>query len=119
VLAISTDSAYAHKVFTEVSPSLEKVMYPLVSDRTQEISKVYKVLNEKTGAAFRATIIIDPDGVIVSKLINPSEVGRNVYEILRLLQGIQYSRETGKVVPANWIPGNPGISRDANLLGKI
>jgi NADH-dependent peroxiredoxin subunit C len=119
VLAISTDSVYAHKVFTEVSPSLASVLYPLVSDRTQKISKAYNVLNEKTGAAFRATIIIDPEGIIVSKLINPSEVGRNVYEILRILQGIQYNRETGEAIPANWIPGNPGIIRDADMWGKI
>jgi NADH-dependent peroxiredoxin subunit C len=119
VLAISTDSVYAHKVFTEVSPSVANVMYPLVSDRTHNITRAYRVLNEKTGAAFRATVIIDPEGVIVSKLINPPEVGRNIYEIMRLLQGIQYSRETGTGVPANWVPGNPGISKDSKLLGKI
>lgn len=44
--------------------------------------------NEKTGAPFRATIIIDPEGTIVSKFVNPPEVGRNVYEILRVIQGI-------------------------------
>ncbi|EDL65901.1 alkyl hydroperoxide reductase, C subunit [Bacillus sp. SG-1] len=119
VLAISTDSVYAHKVFTEVSPSLSKVAYPLVSDRTHEISRSYRVLNEKTGAALRATIIIDPEGVIASRLVNPLEVGRNVYEILRLLQALQYSRETGELVPANWVPGNPGISRQSKLFGKI
>ncbi|TYS17659.1 redoxin domain-containing protein [Rossellomorea vietnamensis] len=119
VLAISTDSVYAHKVFSEVSPSLSKVKYPLVSDRTQEISRAYRVLNEKSGAALRATIIIDPEGIIVAKLVNPMEVGRNVYEILRLLQGIQYGRETGQGIPANWIPGHSGISRDPKLIGRI
>jgi NADH-dependent peroxiredoxin subunit C len=105
VLAISTDSVHSHKVFTEVSPTISTIQFPLLSDRTHKISKAYRVLNENTGATFRATIIIDPEGTIVSKFINPSKVGRNVYEILRIIQGIQHSRKTGKGVPANWVPG--------------
>jgi NADH-dependent peroxiredoxin subunit C len=95
------------------------VTFPLLSDRTHHISKAYRVLNEKTGATFRATIIIDPDGIIVSRFVNPLEVGRNVYEILRILQGLQYNRRTGKGVPANWVPGQPGISKDPKNIGKI
>ncbi len=83
------------------------------------ITRAYRVLNEKTGAALRATVIIDPDGVIVSRLVNPLEVGRNVYEILRLLQGIQYGRSTGEGVPANWLPGQPGLKRNPTMIGKI
>ena len=119
VLAISTDSVYSHKVFTEVSPSASQVTFPLLSDRTHKISKAYRVLNEKTGATFRATIIIDPEGTIVTRFVNPPEVGRNVYEILRVIQGIQYSRRTGEGVPANWVPGQPGIVRDPKNIGKI
>ena len=119
VLAISTDSVYSHKVFTEVSPSASQVKFPLLSDRTHKISKAYRVLNEKTGTTFRATIIIDPEGTIVTKFVNPPEVGRNVYEILRVIQGIQYSRRTGEGVPANWVPGQSGIIRDPMYIGRI
>lgn len=94
-------------------------MFPLLSDRTHEISKAYRVLNEKAGAALRATIIIDPEGIIVTKIINPLEVGRNVYEILRVIQGIQYGRRTGEGIPANWVPGQPGIVRDPKYIGRI
>ncbi len=96
-----------------------KVQYPLVSDRTQEICRRYRVLNESAGAAFRATVIINPDGRIISKLVNPLEVGRNAYEILRLLQAIQYGEKTGEGVPANWLPGQPGIKMDARSIGRI
>jgi NADH-dependent peroxiredoxin subunit C len=119
ILGISTDSVYSHKVFTEVSPSAAKVTFPLLSDRTHEISKAYRVLNPNAGATFRATLIIDPEGMIVTKLVNPIEVGRNVYEILRLLQGIQYGRQTGQGVPANWVPGQSGIIRDPKMIGLI
>lgn len=106
-------------MFTEVSPSASQVTFPLVSDRTHQISKAYRVLNEKAGAALRATIIVDPDGMIVTRFVNPLEVGRNVYEILRIIQALEYNRKTGKGVPANWVPGQPGISKDYKKIGKI
>lgn len=119
VLGISTDSVYAHKVFKDISPSAQKVQFPLVSDRNHQICRAYRVLDETAGAAFRATVIVDPEGVIVSKLIYPREVGRNSYEILRLLQGIQYGRQTNLGVPANWVPNMPGIERRTEDIGKI
>lgn len=119
VLAISTDSVFSHKVFTEVSSAVSQIKFPLLSDRTQQISKAYRVLNEKTGAAFRATIIIDPEGLIIAKFVNPPNIGRNVYEIVRVIQGLQYNKKTGEVVPANWVPGQSGIARDLNYIGRI
>ncbi len=119
VLAISTDSVYSHKVFTEVSPSASKIVFPLISDRNHKISKAYHVLNERTGATFRATIIIDPDGMISSRWINPPEMGRNIFEIVRILQGIQFARQTGTGIPANWLPNQSGIKKDPDLIGKI
>ena len=119
VLGISTDSVYAHKVFTEVSPSASKVQFQLVSDRNHQISKAYRVLNEQAGATFRATLIIDPEGIISSKMVYPNEVGRNAYDILRILEGIQYARKTGTGIPANWLPNQSGIEKDPDYIGKI
>ncbi len=104
VLAISTDSIYSHKVFRETTPSLQNVYYPLLSDRTHAISQSYRVLDEKTGAAFRASFFIDPEQIIVAKLVYPREVGRNLYEHVRLMQALQHAKNTGKGVPANWMP---------------
>ena len=119
IWGISTDSVYAHKVFKDISPSARKVQFPLLSDRTQQISKAYRVLDETTGAAHRATVIVDNEGIIVSKMVYPREVGRNAYEILRVLQGIQYGRQTKLGVPANWVPGMPGIERRTEDIGRI
>lgn len=119
VLAISTDSVYSHKIFTEVSPAVSKIKFLLLSDRTQQISKAYRVLYEKTGAAFRATIIIDPEGIMMAQFVNPPDVGRNVYEIVRVIQGLQHHKNTGEVVPANWVPGQSGITRDTKYIGRI
>jgi peroxiredoxin (alkyl hydroperoxide reductase subunit C) len=119
ILAISTDSVYSHKVFTEVSPSLSNVTYPLVSDRTHKISMAYRVLNANAGTTYRATIIINPEGTIETKLVNPLEVGRNIHEILRLIQALQHNRITGEGVPANWTPGQRGIMRNPQYIGRI
>ncbi len=98
---------------------MTQVEFPLVSDRNQRISRAYRVLDEESGAPFRATVLIDPEGIIKSKLVYPREVGRNTYEIIRMLEGIQYFLDTGLGVPANWVPGKPGIERDPNMIGKI
>lgn len=119
VLAISTDSVFAHKVFKETSSLVKNVPFPLVSDRNQRISRAYRVLDNDAGAAFRATVIVDPEGEIVSKSIYPKEVGRNSYEILRLIQAIQYGRKTDTGVPANWMPGMSGIERRNENIGRI
>lgn len=118
-MAISTDSIYAHKVFHETSPSAGKVQYPLLSDRSGRVARAYGVWSPETGAAFRASFIIDPEGRIRYWSVYPREVGRNVKEILRTLEGIQYGEATGGGVPAGWRPGMPGIRRDFDLVGSV
>ncbi len=119
VLAISTDSVYSHKVFAEVSPSGRKVQYPLLSDRSHKISRQYGVLREELGFTFRATFIIAPKGEIKYACLYPPEVGRNVDEIIRVIQGLQFEKATGLGVPAGWQPGMPGIKRDFSMVGRI
>lgn len=118
VFGISTDSIYSHKVFTQVSPSGRRVNFPLLSDRSQEVSKKYGVLNEKEGFTYRATFIVDPEGIIQAIFINPQSVGRNINEIIRMIQALQYSKKTNLAIPANWQTGQPGIERDWNMVGK-
>lgn len=104
MLAISTDSVDAHQVFKQITPALASALFPLVSDRTQEICKAYQVLNQKTGSAVRASIFISPEQTIEAKLVYPSKIGRNLPEHLRLVQAMQFSKQTGQGIPANWMP---------------
>lgn len=119
VLAISTDSVYSHKIFAEVSPSGKIVQYPLLSDRSHTIARQYGVLREDLGYSFRATFIIAPNGEVKYSCLYPPEVGRNVAEIIRVIQGLQYEAATGLGVPAGWRPGKQGIQKDFSLVGKI
>ncbi len=100
------------------SPSGQKINFPLLSDRTQEVSKKYGVLNEKEGFAWRGAFIIDPEGRIQAYLVNPQPVGRNIDEILRIIAALQYNRRTGLAAQAGWKPGDKGIPTGWEYVGK-
>jgi peroxiredoxin (alkyl hydroperoxide reductase subunit C) len=102
----------------QTSPSGKKINYPLLSDRTQKVSKKYGVLNEKEGFAYRGAFIIDPQGTIQAFLVNPQPVGRNIDELLRIIEGLQFNRKTGKGAPAGWKPGDAGIPMGWEYVGK-
>jgi len=85
--------------------------YPLISDFTKEISKSYDVLLPE-GMTLRATFIIDPEGIVQFELIHSNDIGRNVAEILRSLDALQYIRKHGVVCPANWTPGKDTMVPD-------
>ena len=68
---------------------------------------------------FRATFIIDPQSTIRYFSVYPDGVGRNVEEILRTLQGLQYEENTGQGVPSGWMPGMLGINSDIQNAGRI
>lgn len=119
VIAISTDSVYSHKIFAETSPSARTIKYPLVSDRSHFISHQYGVLRPELGIAFRATFIISPDHKVKYASLYPPEVGRNVAEIIRVIQGLIYEEATGLGVPAYWEPGKTGILKDFKFVGKV
>jgi NADH-dependent peroxiredoxin subunit C len=106
-------------MFLETSPSLKEVRFPLLSDRTQEISRAYRVLDENSGASLRASFFISPEQIISAKFIYPKEVGRNLHEHVRLWAGLQEAKKTGKGIPADWVPGQPGIIRDPKNIGHI
>jgi peroxiredoxin (alkyl hydroperoxide reductase subunit C) len=81
--------------------------YPIISDITHRISRDYGVLLEDKGISLRGIFIIDPDGILKSYSVNDLSVGRNVDEIVRLVQAFQ----SGDLCPVGWTPG-------AATLGK-
>lgn len=119
ILAISTDSVHAHRVFTQVSPSARKVRYPLLSDRSGRVSWLYGALDPQRGVARRVSVLVTPEGQVAFYLNYPLEVGRSAAELLRLVQAVQFSRMTGLGVPADWQPGEPGIQRDIARAGTV
>lgn len=119
MLAISTDSVYSHKIFAQISPSARKVQYPLLADPTHEISWCFGACNPAAGSATRTTLIISPTGKIEFFCKYPGPVGRNVAEIIRVIQALQFAGATGLGAPAGWVPGQPGVRRDWEMVGRI
>jgi len=105
ILGASVDSVYSHKAWTE--SSLGIMNYPILSDISHRISRDYGVLIEEKGISLRGAFIIDPEGKLRSYLVNDLAVGRNVDEIIRILQAFQ----SGELCPVGWKPG-------AKTLGK-
>ncbi|HEY3418205.1 MAG TPA: peroxiredoxin [Armatimonadota bacterium] len=104
VLGVSTDSAFVHDAWVRtpvVEGGLGELHYPLGADVTHEVSKAYGVYREEEGLALRGLFIIDPDGVVQYEVVHNLNVGRNIDEVLRVLQGLQ----TGGLCPLNWKPG--------------
>lgn len=98
ILSISVDSVHSHRAWKK---EIGNIRFGMLSDITKEISRNYGVLLENEGIALRGTFIIDPSGKLRAALVNETAIGRNINEILRLLQACQ----TGDACPADWKPG--------------
>jgi len=84
------------------------INYPLIGDVNKEIARSFGVLMEG-GIALRGLFIIDKNGVLKHSTINDLNLGRNVDEVLRLLDAIDFSEEHGEVCPANWKKGDKAM----------
>jgi len=122
-LAISVDSPHVHKAWQEheLSKMVEGGLpYPMMSDRAGAIGEQYLVYDPIDGTDIRGFFIIDPDGVLqVAEVLNAS-MGRDVDEMLRLIQGAQYVfARKGEVLPACWHPGDATLKPGEDLVGKV
>jgi len=118
--ALSTDSVYVHKAWHDFSPLVQKIKYPLLSDRNGEVSRDYGVYSEEDGIAMRGTFIIDPDGILRSMEVSDASVGRNSEELIRKLEACKFTYEHGdQVCPANWKPKGETLRPGLDLVGKL
>lgn len=106
VLGASTDSEFSHKAWYETDDRLKGVTYPIIADTTQELADMYGVLDED-GSSQRGTFVIDPEGTLKFMLISADSVGRNIQEILRVVEALQ----TGEKCPVNWHKGDATLGK--------
>lgn len=102
VLTASTDSVFSHKGWCDSHEDLAKLKYPMLADTTHDLSRAFGVLKEDAGIAYRGIYLIDPQGVLRYSAVHDLSVGRNVDEILRVLDALQ----TDKLCPCNWKAGD-------------
>jgi alkyl hydroperoxide reductase subunit AhpC len=105
VLGVSTDTHFVHLAWRKDHPDLKSLSYPMLADTRRELSTALGVLHKEEGVPLRATFIVDPQGVIRFSSVNDLSVGRNVDEILRVLDALQ----TDELCPCNWKKGEPTL----------
>src|SRR5215471_7210939 len=105
VLGASTDSQYVHLNWRLHHPDLKELPFPMLADTRREVSSALGILHKKEGVALRATYIVDPEGIIRFASVTDLNVGRNVDEVLRVLDALQ----TDELCPCNWKKGDPTL----------
>jgi peroxiredoxin 2/4 len=112
VVAVSIDSQFTHNAYRNTpieKGGIGPVRYTLAADVTHAICKSYGVEHPDAGVAFRGAFIIDNKGVVRSSIINDLPIGRNIDELLRVIDAVQFFEEHGEVCPAGWVKGNAGM----------
>jgi peroxiredoxin (alkyl hydroperoxide reductase subunit C) len=112
VIGISVDSHYAHNAWRNMpvdQGGIGPVGYPLVADLTHSISKDYDVETPNGAVAFRGSFLIDKEGMVRHQVINDLPLGRNIDEMLRMVDALQFNEEHGEVCPAGWHEGSAGM----------
>lgn len=117
---MSTDTKFVHLAWQKEEKLLEKVRYPMGSDPTGSLSRLFGVYDEKTGLALRGTFIISPEGKLLGSEANFYNVGRNSDELLRKIQANTYLATYGEeACPAKWKPGAKTLKPSAKMVGKV
>ncbi len=111
VIGVSVDSHFTHLAWKNTpveKGGIGKIRYPLVADLKKEISAAYDVLLD-AGVALRGSFLIDTDGTIRHAVINDLPLGRNIDEMLRMVDAMHFTNEHGEVCPAGWHEGVEGM----------
>ncbi len=120
VYSVSTDTHFVHKAWWDASETIKKIKFPMIADPTGALSRSLGAYIEEEGLAYRATFIIDPQGVIQVAEYSNLSIGRNAEEIVRKVQAAQFVAENeGEVCPAKWKPGSETLKPGLDLVGKI
>ncbi len=112
VIGVSIDSQYTHLAWKNTpvnNGGIGQVQYPLIADVKHEICKAYDVEFADAGVAFRGSFLIDKNGVVRHQVVNDLPLGRNVDEMLRMVDALQFTEEHGEVCPAGWNKGKAGM----------
>jgi len=116
VIGCSIDSQFTHTAWRNTpvdDGGIGPVAYPLVADVKHEICRAYDVEFADAGVAFRGSFLIDRNGVVQHQVVNNLPLGRNVDEMLRMIDALQFTEEHGEVCPAGWKRGEKGMKPTA------
>ena len=112
VIGVSIDSQFTHNAWRNTAINdggIGAVGYPLVADVKHEICKAYDV-EHPGGVALRGSFLIDKAGVVRHQVVNDLPLGRNIDEMLRMIDALDFHEKHGEVCPAGWNKGDGGMT---------
>jgi peroxiredoxin 2/4 len=120
VIGVSIDSHFTHLAWKNTpvnNGGIGQVKYPLVADIKHQICQAYDV-EEAGGVAFRGSFLIDKKGMVRHQVVNDLPLGRNIDEMIRMVDALQFHEEHGEVCPAGWSKGKAGMDASTEGVAK-
>jgi peroxiredoxin (alkyl hydroperoxide reductase subunit C) len=125
VFAISIDSHFTHSAWRNTAINnggIGHVNYTMVADIKHSICRSYGIESNEEGVAYRGTFLVDKVGIVRHQVVNDLPLGRNMDELIRMVQALQYFEKHGEVCPAGWQNGDKGMQASpegvANYLSE-
>jgi peroxiredoxin 2/4 len=112
VIGVSIDSQFTHNAWRNTpvdKGGIGPVRYTLVADLTHEICRAFDVETQDGAVAYRGSFLIDKSLVVQHQVVNNLPLGRNVDEMIRMVDALQFTEEHGEVCPAGWNKGQKGM----------
>ncbi len=112
VIGASVDSVHTHLAWLERSREeggIQGVTFTLLSDIGKNVSRAFCVLDEDAGTSLRGTFFIDQQGIVRYGSVNNLCIGRDIDELLRVIDALQFTEKHGELCPANWAPGQRAV----------
>lgn len=121
VVGVSIDSEFTHNAWRNTpteNGGIGAVKYALAADVKHKIAKAYGIEHPEEGVALRASFLIDKNGVVRHQIVNDLPLGRNIDEMLRMVDALQFHEEHGEVCPAQWEKGKEGMKDSPEGVAK-
>ncbi len=112
VVGVSIDSQFTHNAWKNTpinKGGIGQVGYTLFADITHKACKSYDVETPDGAVAFRGSFLIDEDNIVRHQVVNDLPLGRNIDEMLRMVDALQFHQDHGEVCPAGWQDGDKGM----------
>jgi peroxiredoxin (alkyl hydroperoxide reductase subunit C) len=121
VLTVSRDTKFVHLAWQREEKQLANVKFPMASDTTGKLARMFGVYDETTGLSLRGTFIISPDGKLLNAEVNYYNMGRNIDELMRKFKAnLHLSKHTAEGCPAKWKDeGDKTLKPSAKLVGRV
>ncbi|MCW5197738.1 redoxin domain-containing protein [Buchnera aphidicola] len=121
IVGISFDSVFVHAAWQKTkykNGGIGPIKYVMASDIKRKIQKSYFIEHPNLGMALRASFLIDETGIIRHEIVNDLPYGRNIQEMIRMIDALDFHKKNGEVCPANWTTKKEGIKPTLKGISK-